>query len=424
MQTIIHTDVVVLGGGPSGVAAAVAASKAGLKVALIERNSFLGGHATASEVGTICGLYKFKKDEYPEYIVGGFAKKFAEDIKTKSGTAPLHNSAGLHYLPYDVNMFKKQCIDLLEENKVSIFFGAEPYSIQRDDALIESITITAAGGPVQFQLRAIIDCSGNSLLSQLADLPVIKSEKYQAAAQVFTLKNIREHNEATLGMVLMKELRSAIIEKKLPHYFDRVYIVPGSLKNNCANFKIGIPLPVTHTPENLLALKANAHSFVHELTEYLTSQVAFFKGVCLSGMAPEIGIRVGMRTMGKYILTEEDVLQCKKFDDAIANAPWPIEEWEQDRRVKMRYFKEDDFYQVPARCLQSITIANLFMAGKCISATDSAIASARVIGICLQTGYAAGYLAAASATKSAHRDAIKNIQDQEFNCAIKSLLIS
>jgi hypothetical protein len=118
--------------------------------------------------------------------------------------------------------------------------------------------------------------------------------------------------------------------------------------------------------------------------------------------------------MGKYILTEADVLQCKKFGDAIANASWPIEEWEQDRRVKMRYLKEDDFYQIPARCLQSKTMDNLFTAGRCISATDAAIASARVMGVCLQTGYAAGCLAAASALNLSLEDAIINIQEQEF----------
>ena len=74
MQTIINTDVVVLGGGPAGIAAAVAAAGEGMSVTLIERNSFLGGKATAAEVGTVCGLYKFSKSETSEYIVRGFAR--------------------------------------------------------------------------------------------------------------------------------------------------------------------------------------------------------------------------------------------------------------------------------------------------------------------------------------------------------------
>ena len=62
METILHTDVVVLGGGSAGVAAAVAAARRGLQVMLVERNAFLGGKATAAEVGTVCGLYKFNKN--------------------------------------------------------------------------------------------------------------------------------------------------------------------------------------------------------------------------------------------------------------------------------------------------------------------------------------------------------------------------
>jgi len=107
-------------------------------------------------------------------------------------------------------------------------------------------------------------------------------------------------------------------------------------------------------------------------------------------------------------------LSCKKFDDAIANAAWPIEIWEQNRRVNMRYFKLDDYYQIPAGCLQSTSIDNLFFAGRNISATDDAIASARVMGICLQTGYAAGSLAAATALALPPNDAIRQIQNGQL----------
>jgi hypothetical protein len=415
MKAMAYTDVVILGGGSSGVAAAVAAAKAGLQVVLIERNSFLGGMATAAEVGTVCGLYKFSKKNSSEYIGGRFAKYFAEGLRVESGTEPMHNSSGLHFLPYNIEAFKNNCAALLNENKVKILFNAELYNIQIRDAIIESVSINAEGEHIPIELRSVIDCSGDGVLSQLADLPLIESVRYQAAAQVFSMQNVFETNEAALGMVLMKAFRSAINEKELPHYFDRVYIIPGSLKENSVSFKIGIPLEVTHNPGNLAELRTVALSFIDELTEFLIKRVPVFKKASLSHIAPQVGIRVGLRTMGKYILTEDDVLQCKKFGDAIANASWPIEEWEQDRRVKMRFLKEDDFYQIPARCLQSKTIDNLFTAGRCISATDPAIASARVMGVCLQTGYAAGCLAAACALNISQEDAIVNIQEQEFS---------
>ena len=414
MDAIQNTDVVVIGGGAAGVAAAVAAARKGSKVILIERNAYLGGKATAAEVGTVCGLYKFSKTEKPEYIVKGFSKEFAEALQTTSGTKPLHNAKGLHYLPYDIEAFKNICLGLLNKSKVTIYFNALLDNIKIEDAFIGSAFITVGDKPVEIHLKAIVDCSGDSIISHAANLPILKSGHYQAAAQVFTLQGVDEENESRLGMILMKALRSAIDEKKLDSFYDRVYIVPGSLKNNCVSLKIGIPIPVTNTRENLQQLETVAHSFVEVLADFLIHYVPAFKNASILRIAPEVGIRVGFRTTGNYILTEEDVLSCKKFDDAIANASWPIEEWEQHKRVKMRYFNLDDFYQVPAGCLQSESIKNLFMAGRNISATNTAIASARVMGICMQTGYAAGIFAAACVKGQPEIETINAIQNEQL----------
>jgi hypothetical protein len=89
---------------------------------------------------------------------------------------------------------------------------------------------------------------------------------------------------------------------------------------------------------------------VVNLSQYLISNVDAFKNAHIKNIAPEVGIRVGQRSTGKYILMEEDVLSCKKFENAIANGSWPIEIWEQNRRVNMRYFNLDDYYQIPADC--------------------------------------------------------------------------
>ncbi|MEO6539943.1 MAG: FAD-dependent oxidoreductase, partial [Ferruginibacter sp.] len=381
MDTILHTDVVVVGGGSAGVAAAVAASRKGSQVILIERNAYPGGKATAAEVGTICGLYKFNKKEGSEFIVKGFAKEFAEDLQSRSNTKPLHNADGLHYLPYDINAFKDVALDLLHDHNITAYFNSVLKTVEIENEKIVSISVIAGGNPIPIHLQSIIDCSGDSIISRTADLPLIKSEYYQAAAQVFTMQGVEEDNEARLGMMLMKALRSAIDKNELADFYDRVYIVPGSLKDNCVNLKIGIPLAVTHAPGNLQELETVAQSFVENLSQFLITHVTVFKHAAVKHIAPEVGTRIGQRSIGKYTLTEDDVLQCKKFDDAIANAAWPIEEWGQQLRVTMRYLRVDDHYQVSAGCLASSHIQNLFFAGRNISATDGAIASARVMGI-------------------------------------------
>ena len=288
-----------------------------------------------------------------------------------------------------------------------------------DDVTVEqhkiiAVSIIASGKPITINLLSLIDCSGDSIISQAANLPLIKSKQYQAAAQVFTMTGVSEQSEFKLGMIMMKALKTAIDEGVLGDFYDRVYIVQGSLKNNVVTMKIGIPLRVTYAPGNLQELGTVAHSFVENLIEFLVNHVDAFKDAHLHHIAPEVGIRTGQRSTGKYILMEGDVLNCRKFDDGIANASWPVEIWEQNRRVNLKYFKLDDYYQVPADCLQSNSINNLFFAGRNISATDGAIASARVMGICLQTGYAAGALAAAAASGTPIKDAVKEVQNEQL----------
>lgn len=414
METVQHTDVVVLGGGSAGVAAAVAAARKGLKVVVIERNAFLGGKATAAEVGTVCGLYHFSKNEESAYIVNGFAKDFAEKLQAQSQSTPLHVPEGVHYLPYNIDAFKNICAELMGINKIKVQYNAVLKNVSVEQHTLKSVSIIANGVPITIGLKALIDCSGESIISQAANLPLIKGDYYQAAAQVFTMQGITEQSEFKLGMILIKALRSAIDKDLLGDFYDRVYIVQGSLKNNEVVLKIGIPLAVTYSPGNAQELRTVAMSFVENLSAFLIANVDAFKNASVTHIAPEVGIRTGQRSTGKYILMEDDVLSCKKFENAIANCTWPIEIWEQNRRVNMRYFKLDDYYQIPADCLQSNSLNNLFFAGRNISATDGAIASARVMGICLQTGYAAGCLAAATALNLSLNDCIRQIQNEQL----------
>jgi hypothetical protein len=414
METIKHIDVLVLGGGAAGVAAAVAAAEQGLQVSLIEKNDYLGGKATAAEVGTICGLYRFSKSLKSEFIIKGFAKNFVERLQQVAPNQALNSAEGLHYLPYDITSFKNVCEDILNEKKVTIYYNSVIEKVFSADNKITGVQFIYNGSTVKINCQSVVDCSGESIISALADLPVLKSDYYQAAAQVFSLKGVAESNEAKLGFILMKALRTAIDNKLLDAFYDRVYIVQGSLKNNSVSIKLGIPVDVTYEPGNLEMIKKVALQCTNTLVAFLIEQVAAFKNASLQHIAQEVGIRVGLRTTGNYILTEEDVLNCKKFDDAIANCSWPIEEWSQNKRVNMRYLKLDDFYQIPAGCLQSNNVKNLFMGGRNISASNAAIASARVIGICLQTGYAAGMLASAVSLKISEGKIIQNIQAEQL----------
>jgi ribulose 1,5-bisphosphate synthetase/thiazole synthase len=298
MQTKLQKHIVIIGGGSAGVAAAISSAQSGLEVVLIERNPYLGGKATAAEVGTVCGLYAFSKNEIAQYIAEGFVKEFAEELKTRSHTQPLHNSIGLHYLPYDIEAYKHLCDNILIKHKVTVILNATVTAVEVKNNIIQSLTITNGLNLSIIACESVIDCSGDGVVSQLTQLPLIKSNTYQAAAQVFTMQSIDSISEALLGMVLIKEIKKGIDSELLEPYYDRVSIVQGSVKNNEVSFKIGIPIEVTYLGSNSEDIKAKAQLMAKTLATFFIEHIPVFKNATLHHIAPEVGFRVGIRGVG------------------------------------------------------------------------------------------------------------------------------
>lgn len=399
MKTI-HTDILIVGGGAAGIAAATALTDSNERCVLIDSHAYLGGTATAVEVGTVCGLYKNGRSVSSEFIVSGFAKDFALNLQQLCGTQPLVNNEGLHFLPYTVEGFKRLGNDLLEKSGCTFFASTILKSVHIFNAEHGEALVEIKGEPCKIEFSAIIDCSGNAVVASFVQHPMIDAGEFQRAAITFTLSNVAASDEATLNFIMIRAIGKAVASGQLPSEFRKTYLVPGSLKNNQVSFKIGIAGAVTHSPKNVAELTKKGREMVQILVSFLSDQVDAFHASALDHIADEIGLRTGYRPVGKYVLTEQDVLSGAKFENSIADCCWPIEEWLEDVKVHMHYLAENDFYQIPEDCLQSSVYPNLFFAGKNISASHRAIGSARVMGICLQTGYAAGKLARAYAGKT------------------------
>jgi hypothetical protein len=135
------------------------------------------------------------------------------------------------------------------------------------------------------------------------------------------------------------------------------------------------------------------------VTEHLKTLPAFARAF-LSHVAPQVGVRETRRVIGRYQLTRDDVLSGRKFEDAVARASWPIELWEEGRLGAMyEYLEDGQTYDIPLRSLHARDVDNLFVAGRCMSATHEALGSARVIGTCLAAGEAVGRAAARMADR-------------------------
>lgn len=402
--------VLVVGGGAAGIAAAVAAAQQGARVSLAERSHLIGGNATAAEVGTVCGLYRYERSSESAWAVSGFAREFAEKLQERSRSAPLNNLLGLHYLPYDPDVFESLAREYLEQNGVALLCNASLVAVNYGQGQFSSALLEQASGQIPVHFDAIVDCSGESWVSRLAGLPVIEDPVYQASAQVFTLSGCNAADEASLGMILLREVRQGIENKKLLPELDRVTIVPGSLRNGLVKLKLGLNQLVDNSTESRELLQTLAHNRVKELANYLCSVRGPFEQAVLAAIAPQVGIRTGIRSVGEYTLRKADVLNSARFDDVIAYGNWPIEMWGLDKRVQMQYFPEKQYYDIPAGCVKSKHVPQLFFAGRILSADTEAIASARVIGTCFQTGFAAGIFAAGKALGIAPAVSLEIIQ--------------
>lgn len=390
----IKTDIVVVGAGASGIAAAVSAAREGLNVVLLEKNSFPGGRATASAVGTICGLYLRSFKQEAQFVAQGFMKEFAEKLQQRSATKPHCGTNGLYYLPYNHFDFKMVCDELLIKNGIQTYYHATVFNVETEHEKITAVEAFVYDRKLKFIADSFIDCSGEASLCFLAGETVVEEKEYQASAQVFTIENIETALPESLGFHIARELKRAVNEGKLAPELQWVSVVPDSFREKSAMLKIGIPLTIDNSDNKATEVELAARRNVNAVFDYLKNNVEAFRNAHISFVASEAGLRTGRRPMGKYTLTETDVMDCRKFDDGIANGAWPVEFWGNDNKVKMDYFAEDDFYQIPSRSLMSSRFSNLYFAGKNISASEKAIASARVIGTCLQTGWAAGKLAA------------------------------
>ena len=391
---LINCDILVAGGGSAGLAACVAAARKGASVVLLEKNSFLGGKATAAYVGTVCGLYYSSASFVSTYVSDGFMVEFAEKLKTKSATPPMFNKHGLHFLPYQPFDFKILCDEYIHSEKnINIFFQSVVSAVEKDHDKIVSVTAVSYDRIIKIRPKAVIDCTGEALLSSLSGAGTFESEEYQSPAQVFSMEGVEVTSESNLSLIILKEIQKAISEGVLSSDYSNVSVVPGSLVGKRVYLKIGLPSEIKNQTNKITSVEFTARKMITVLVQFLKDKTEVFKNAHIADVAPEAGIRTGRRHKGKYILTKEDVLSCKKNSNSAGRGSWPIEFWEFGKKVKMEFFEFDNYYDIPKECLVSSDIDNLFFAGKNISATEEAIASARVIGTCLQTGYSAGKMA-------------------------------
>ena len=264
---------------------------------------------------------------------------------------------------------------------------------------VEAVRIATWERALELATRVVVDASGDAVVSHLAGVATVTvplSER-QLPSLVFVLQHV---DTEALGsgprVALLRSLVTAEQEGRLPKGAANLALgsspQPGEIVCKLTLSGIAEELPASR--DFLTVAEQEGRKRALAVTEFLKTLPAFSRAF-VSHAAPQVGVRESRRVIGRYQLTRDDVLSARKFADGVARASWPIELWEEGRLgATYEWLDDRAHYDIPLRSLQARDVDNLFVAGRCMSATHEALGSARVIGTCLAAGEAVGRAAA------------------------------
>jgi hypothetical protein len=387
-------QVLVAGGGPAGLAAAVAAARRGLETLLIERYGFLGGMATA---GLVNPFMMWKPDEEP--LVGGIFQEMLDGLSAKGGFSCERQPDA-----FDPEAFKAVADEMCLEAGVQVRLHTLFTEAEVAGGRIASITTESKSGRETCSAAVYIDCTGDADLAHRAGVPCETGREEDGLTQPMTL-NFRMANVDVEGMPPRKEINrrydAAKADGRVSCPRENVLlfyaIQPDVVHFNTTRVtgKSGVDA------EDLTAAEIEARRQTQELVRFLISDVAGFEQAYLQQTAAQIGVRESRRIRGEYTLTADDVLSARKFPDGIARSAYPIDiHSPSGAGTDIRKLPEGDYYEIPYRCLVPIGVDNLLVAGRTASATHEAQASLRVMPQCFAMGEAVGLAAAMAIEQS------------------------
>lgn len=406
-----EVDILVVGGGPSGLMAAqAAASKGNRNVMLLESRGFLGGNLT---IGLPILAFLGPKGNQ---IIKGYAQEFIDRLQ-KRGAASGHKPCKLHtsLTIIDPEQAKNLAFEIMEECGVEVLlytFVADTI-VENDE--VKGVIIESKAGREAVLAKTVIDCTGDADVAFRGGVECSKGDENGGMQPPTLMFNMRG--------VEVQALRDAIVNHPEIYDMDRMpkeqfieghFITVGLRGMLDKARKEGLDLPVSRTilitglsddeiwvnmtrvsgvdstrPESYTRGEQTAHKQIAEVAEYLRRYVPGFQNAWIDKVAPFMGIRESRVIKGKYVLTAQDILSMKKFDDVIAMGGYPVDIHHSSGGDCTMIFC-DDAYSIPYRVLVPASVKGLLVAGRCSSMTHEAMAATRVMSTCMALGEAAG----------------------------------
>jgi len=399
-------DVAVVGGGPAGIAAALASAVAGADTVLIERDPSLGGNASQALVHTICGLY-LQDAEYAQPVHPGLPTRLAEALLRAEGARDPEAAGRVRYLPILPSVFAElahracaKAAGLAVHTGTALVGATLAGSARRDSAL----TLRAPDGERRLEARVVVDASGEAAAAALggAETQMAEAARLQRPSIIFRIEGVAA--EVCAGFERMRLTASVAHAARggaLPPGCESVVVRgdgrPGSLFATLTLPPLEGRAYAPLDPDYLAALRASAQRDAEAVVAFLASTRPGFARARVADWPARVGIRETRRGVGRSRISRDHVLEGRRCRDEVALSAWPIELWEDHRRPRYEYPQGPS--SVPLDALVSRSHPMLGMAGRCLSASHEALGALRVIGTALATGEAIG-VAAALAVRS------------------------
>ena len=402
-------DVVVVGGGPAGLAASVSAAKHGARTLLVERYGFLGGMGTAGGVTNFAGLYGRKNGEMQQ-VVHGVIDELLQRIDALGGlNEPQDGMQGrIRVRSYDVSAYKCAADQWLLAAGVQLLFHAWAAAVVMEGRQISALVVETKSGRRAIRAQRFIDCSGDADVAHFAGVPFELGDGHGSVLFPTTMFRVGHvnavHALAAVGeFKAINDLMAQCLAREPGRYkFPREGAILRPQKNptewraNVTQIRNASGTAMDATDARQLSEgELEGRRQITEYFRFLRNEVPGFEQSAIVDIAPQVGIRETRRIQGLYALTGEDILSSARFDDAIGINAWPME-LHSDGRIDWQFPRNIDAAQgrayndLPWRMLVPANINNLLVAGRCASMTHEGQSAARASGGCFVMGQAAG----------------------------------
>ncbi len=380
-------DVVVLGGGPAGVSAAVSSARTGAKTAIVERYGYLGGQATGGLVILLVGLTDGKNR-----IIKGFCEETINKLNQISSTKNIGN----HVL-FDAEAMKYVFDLFIEENGVTPFYHSFVSGMIKKDDKVSAVIIDGKSGKRIIKAKTFVDATGDADLTKFCDIPFEIEGKSSILPITLGFRVGGIDNEKVQRFInehfdLYRNLLNDLgISTKMGGWLP-------TLNNNEAWFNISHVEKIDATnADELTIAEITARKQIQQIMRVFREQIDGFENAYLIDTAAQIGVRETRRINGVHRFLKQDIMT--DFEDEICRAP----DYTGSGRASV---------SIPFGCLVSESLDNVVFSGRGISVEHDLIDMIREIPCCMATGQAAGIAAALSAKNGLkiNQINIKNLQ--------------